>query len=44
MYVCMYVCMRIYIYMCYPLEILRFLGRTEVFGQTGGDKCLETLK
>ena len=27
-----------------PLEILRFLGRTEVFSQTGGDKRLETLK
>ena len=30
--------MYIYIYMRYPpLEILRFLARTEVFGQTGGD-------
>ena len=27
-----------------PLEILRFLARTEVFGQTGGDKCLASLK
>ena len=35
--------MCIYIYMLPPLEILRFLGRTEVFSQTGGDKCLETL-
>ena len=29
----------IYIYICYPpLEILRFLDRTGVFGQTGGNK------
>ena len=33
----------IYIYMLPPLEILRLLDRTEVFGQTGGNKCLETL-
>ena len=24
-----------------PLDILRFLARTEVFGQTRGDKCLD---
>lgn len=38
----------IYLYILYfyapPLEILRFLVRTEVVGQTGGDKCPETLK
>ena len=46
-YMCVFadVYMYIYIYIFYPpLEILRFLDKTEVFGQTGGNKCLETLK
>ena len=39
----MYRSIYIYIYMYHPLEILRFLPRTLAFGQTGADKCLETL-
>ena len=35
------VCVYIYIYICYrPLEILRFLARTEVFGKTGVTNAL----
>ena len=43
-YIYIYIYIYLFIYAAPPLEILRFLGRTEVFGQTGGDKCLETLK